>query len=135
MTDSNYKELVQLSNKYSSDECVVLGFPCNQFGGQEPGSDAEIKQFAQGKYGAKFPLFSKVEVNGNGAHPLFVKLKKEGGKTLVSALAGNDIKWNFGKFLISNGAAVTRYEPPTKPMSIVKDIDGAINRARLLTKK
>jgi len=111
---------------------VVLGFPCNQFGAQEPGTDAEIKQFAQGKYGAKFPLFSKIDVNGDNTHPLYVKLKSEGSKTLLSALAGNDIKWNFGKFLISNGAAVTRYEPTDAPKSIGKDIDSAINKARLL---
>lgn len=84
LTASNYAELVELTSQISADKLTVLGFPCNQFGGQEPGSDAEIKAFAQGK-GAKFPLFSKVDVNGPNAHPLYVKLKKEAGnKTLMS---------------------------------------------------
>jgi len=94
----------------------VLGFPCNQFGAQEPGSDAEIKAFAQGK-GAKFPLFSKIDVNGPNAHPLYQKLKKE---------AGEDIKWNFGKFLVSNGSSIKRYEPTTSPKAILDDINAAI---------
>lgn len=110
----------------------MLGFPCNQFGGQEPGTEAEIKKFAQGKYGAKFPLFSKIDVNGPNAHPLYVKLKKEGSKTLVSALAGNEIKWNFGKFLVQNNAAVKRFEPTDSPKSTVKDVESAINKGRLL---
>jgi len=117
-----------------SDKLEVLGFPCNQFGAQEPGTDAEIKAFAQGK-GAKFPLFSKVDVNGDKAHPLFAKLKGEAGnKTLLSMVGGSDIKWNFGKFLISNGGAVKRYEPTTSPMAIKADIESAINKARLASK-
>jgi len=91
-------ELVELTSQISSDKLTVLGFPCNQFGAEEPGSDAEIKAFAMRK-GVKFPLFSKIDVNGPAAHPLFQKLKKEGG----------DISWNFGKFLITNGNAIKRY--------------------------
>ncbi|KAJ1492640.1 thioredoxin-like protein [Baffinella frigidus] len=115
----------------SNDKLVVLGFPCNQFGAQEPGTNAEIKAFALDK-GAKFPLFAKVDVNGDAAHPLFTKLKGEAGnKTLLSLVGGSDIKWNFGKFLISNGGAVKRYEPTTPPMALKGDIESAINRARL----
>jgi len=109
----------------------VLGFPCNQFGAQEPGSDAEIKAFAQGK-GAKFPLFSKVDVNGPAAHPLFQKLKKEASNKTLLSMFGEDIKWNFGKFLITNGNSIKRYEPTTSPKAITTDIESAINRARLL---
>jgi glutathione peroxidase-family protein len=100
----------------------VLGFPCNQFGGQEPGSNAEVKAFATAK-GLKKVLFSKIDVNGPKAHPLYVKLKKE---------AGDDIKWNFGKFLITNGNSIKRYEPTTSPKAILPDIESAINRARIM---
>jgi len=103
----------------------VLGFPCNQFGAQEPGSDAEIKAFAMGK-GAKFPLFSKVDVNGPAAHPLFQKLKREAGNKTLLSMFGEDIKWNFGKFLITNGNAIKRYEPTTSPKAILGDINAAI---------
>jgi len=132
LTDSNYRELVELSGKYSNDELVVLGFPCNQFGGQEPGTDAEVKAFAQGKYGAKFPLFSKIDVNGPNAHPLYQKLKKSAQNKTLLSLMGDDIKWNFGKFLISNGVAVKRFEPTSNPLSIVGDIDSAIQKAQII---
>ena len=104
-------ELVELTSQISSDKLTVLGFPCNQFGAQEPGSDAEIKAFAMGK-GAKFPLFSKIDVNGPAAHPLFQKLKKEAGNKTLLSMFGEDIKWNFGKFLITNGNAIKRYSFP-----------------------
>jgi len=132
LTDSNYKELVEITAQYGSDQLAVLGFPCNQFGAQEPGTDAEVKKFAEG-YGAKFPLFSKIDVNGANAHPLFQMLKKSAqNKGLLTMIGGEDIKWNFGKFLISNGAAVKRYEPTSSPKSILPDIESAINKARLM---
>jgi len=118
LTDQNYKELVTVYNQYKSRGFEVLAFPCNQFGGQEPGTDAEIKSFAQ-KYGAKFPLFSKIEVNGNGTHPLY-KFLKDSQKEFL----GNDIKWNFAKFLVDKeGKAVKRYAPTSSPSSITKDIE------------
>uniref|UniRef100_A0A7S0DVH3 Glutathione peroxidase n=1 Tax=Hanusia phi TaxID=3032 RepID=A0A7S0DVH3_9CRYP len=132
LTDSNYGELVELAGKYSTEDLVVLGFPCNQFGAQEPGTEAEVKAFVQSKYGAKFPLFSKVDVNGPNAHPLYQKLKKEAQNKTLLSLLGDDIKWNFGKFLISNGNVVKRYEPTTKPLSIVNDIDSAIQKAKII---
>jgi glutathione peroxidase len=120
LTSSNYAELVELTGKISSDKFAVLGFPCNQFGGQEPGSDAEIKKFAEGK-GAKFPLFSKVDVNGANAHPLFTALKA----AAPTPSDGEDIIWNFGKFLVVNGGEVKRYGPRTSPKEIAPDIQAA----------
>jgi len=121
LTASNYAELVELTSQISSDKLAVLGFPCNQFGGQEPGSNAEIKAFARGK-GAKFDIFAKIDVNGPDTHPVYQKLKSG---------AGADIKWNFAKFLISNGETIKRYEPTTSPKAILPDIESAINKARV----
>jgi len=105
---------------------VVLGFPCNQFGGQEPGSPEEIKAFTDG-YGVSFPLFSKIDVNGPNAHPLYVYLKKMKGELL-----GNDIKWNFAKFLVGrDGEVLSRYGPPTSPSDIEKDILDALAKSAL----
>lgn len=132
MTASNYKELVELTSQFSDDQLSVLAFPCNQFGAQEPGSDAEIKAFAQGK-GAKFPLFSKIDVNGPGAHPLYKKLKGSASNKTLLGLFGDDIKWNFGKFLIINNNSVKKYEPTTSPMQIKPDIESAINRAKMMS--
>lgn len=120
MTDQNYKELVTVYNKYTSQGFEVLAFPCNQFGAQEPGSDAEIKAFAE-KYGAKFPMFSKIDVNGPNVAPLYKYLKEAQGGLLP------DIKWNFGKFLVDKeGKAVNRYAPTDSPLSIVKDIEALL---------
>lgn len=113
----------------SSDKLTVLGFPCNQFGAQEPGSNAEVKDFAI-KKGLSKVLFAKIDVNGPAAHPLYVKLKKEASNKTLLSMLGDDIKWNFGKFLISNGKTITRYEPTTSPKAILPDIERAINRAR-----
>jgi len=100
---------------------VVLAFPCNQFGGQEPGTPEEIRAFADG-YGATFPIFSKVDVNGANAHPLYAYLKKQKGELL-----GDDIKWNFAKFLVGrDGEVLSRYAPPTSPSSIEADIRAAL---------
>jgi glutathione peroxidase len=99
---------------------VVLGFPCNQFAGQEPGTDAEILEFATTKFDVNFPMFSKIEVNGDGAAPLYKMLKEvqpgEGETT--------DITWNFEKFLVDKaGYVVKRYAPPTTPEEVATDLD------------
>jgi glutathione peroxidase-family protein len=90
---------VTLADDFKDDGFVIIGFPCNQFGGQEPGSDAQIKTFATSNYGVKppFMLMSKIEVNGPNTHPLYEKLKSNGSRTFLSTLGGTDIKWNFGK--------------------------------------
>ncbi|EKX39958.1 hypothetical protein GUITHDRAFT_76021 [Guillardia theta CCMP2712] len=111
LTDSNYKEIAELTKKYTAPDLVVLGFPCNQFGAQEPGTEAEIKNFVETKYNAKFPLFSKINVNGNDTHPLYKKLK--------DATSCGDIQWNFAKFLITDGDKVEAFGPRVEPKSII----------------
>jgi len=107
-----YKALETTYQKYKDKGFVVLGFPCNQFGGQEPGTNEEIKQFCSGKYNVTFPMFDKLDVNGEKRHALYVALA---GKD--SPFPG-DIKWNFGKFLIGkDGKIVKRFEPRTTPDS------------------
>lgn len=98
----------------------VLGFPCNQFLSQDPGNDDAISQFCSLNYGVDFPMFSKIEVNGDGAHPLFQFLKRE-----AKGLMGSEkVKWNFTKFLVGpDGRVVRRYPPTTKPEDIRKDIE------------
>jgi len=121
LTDTNYRELQAIQSRYGPDKFVVLGFPCNQFGGQEPGSAKEILDFVAG-YGVTFPLFEKVDVNGANTHPLFKFLKEQKGELL-----GNDIKWNFAKFLVgSDGTVLERYAPTTSPESISDDIEAAL---------
>ena len=115
-----YKGLEQLWQTYQDKGLQVLGFPCNQFGGQEPGSDAQISQFCEMNYGVTFPLFSKVDVNGDDAHPLFVALKE----AAPGILGSKAIKWNFTKFLVTGeGQVVERYAPTTKPEDLVGDIE------------
>ncbi len=110
--------LQELYESYRDQGFVVLGFPCNQFGKQEPGDEKSISEGCMVNYGVSFPMFSKVEVNGNNAHPLFEFLKKEQG-----GLLGSKIKWNFTKFLIDrNGKPVDRFAPVTKPEKIEKYI-------------
>jgi glutathione peroxidase len=106
-----YEGLEQLYQKYKDEGLVILGFPCNQFANQEKGSEDEIQEFCQVNYGVSFPMFSKIEVNGSNAHPMYKYLKsKKGG------LFGNNIKWNFTKFVIDkNGEPVKRFAPTTKP--------------------
>jgi glutathione peroxidase len=119
-----YKGLEQLQNKYSSEEFSVLAFPCNQFGGQEPGSNEEIVEFCSLNYGSTFPIFSKIDVNGDNAHPLFKFLTTE-----KKGLLGTEkIKWNFTKFLINkDGEPVNRYGSSTTPEQIQTDIEKLIN--------
>jgi len=96
----------------------ILGFPCNQFGHQEPGSDAEIAIFCDRSYGVTFPVFAKIEVDGKNAHPLFRWLRQQKG-----GLFANAIKWNFTKFLIDRSGTVrARFAPTTKPESLVLDV-------------
>ena len=102
---------------------VVLGFPCNQFGGQDPGSNTEISEFCQLNYGVQFPMFGKVDVNGSGADPLFQHLKK----TAPGAMGTERIKWNFTKFLINrDGEVVKRYAPTARPEDLRKDIEALL---------
>ena len=119
-----YKGLEQLQTKYSSEEFSVLAFPCNQFGGQEPGSNEEIVEFCSLNYGSTFPIFSKIDVNGDNAHPLFKFLTTE-----KKGLLGTEkIKWNFTKFLINkDGEPVNRYGSSTTPEQIQTDIEKLIN--------
>ncbi|MFK5938488.1 MAG: glutathione peroxidase [Sulfurimonas sp.] len=113
-----YEGLEKLFTEYKEQGFVVLGFPSNQFSQQEPGSNKEIKFFCQGTYHVDFPLFAKIDVNGDGADPLFKYLKKEQGGFLTDA-----IKWNFTKFLVDrDGNVVDRYSSSTKPKSIEKSI-------------
>jgi glutathione peroxidase len=119
---SQYAGLEQLWSRYREDRLVVLGFPCDQFGHQEPGDEAEIAGFCELNYGVGFPMFSKVDVNGAAAHPLFQWLRSEKGGVL-----GDRIKWNFTKFLVGrDGAVVRRYAPTTTPDKIAGDIEAAL---------
>ena len=114
-----FLELEALHEEYGSKGLVVIGFPCDQFGHQEPGGDDEIKSFCEENYGVKFPLFSKIEVNGDNAHPLYKFLKSEKGGLLSDA-----IKWNFTKFLVDKqGTVVERFAPTTTPEKIAGDIE------------
>lgn len=114
-----YEGLQKLYQEYEDKGLVVLGFPCNQFGGQEPGSSEEIASFCKANYGVTFPMFEKVDVNGEDEHPLFTYLKSE-----QAGLLTDNIKWNFTKFLVDqNGKPVERYAPQTKPADIKEDIE------------
>ena len=115
-----YKGLEELYEAFHDRGLEILGFPCNQFGGQEPGDSGDIAQFCERNYGVTFPLFEKVDVNGDGAHPLFKWLKNEAPRILGT----RDIKWNFTKFLVDrNGKVVERYAPTTRPDAIRADIE------------
>ena len=114
-----YAGLEALYRKYEPQGLTVLGFPCNQFGAQEPGNEIQIGAFCEKNYGVTFPMFAKVEVNGDAAHPLFRHLKSE-----ARGLLGTEaIKWNFTKFLIDrNGNPMARYAPQTKPEDLEEPI-------------
>ena len=117
-----YKGLEALQQKYSVRGFSVLGFPCNQFGRQEPGSAAEIGQFCSSNYAVSFPMFDKIDVNGDNAHPLYQYLRRE-----KAGLLGSGIKWNFTKFLIDRaGRVVGRYAPIATPESLTRDIEALL---------
>jgi glutathione peroxidase len=117
-----YEGLQKLYETYADQGFTVLGFPCDQFGHQEPGDEAEIGAFCQKNYGVTFPMMSKVEVNGDGAHPVYVWLRSEKG-----GLLGSTIKWNFTKYLVGkDGTVIDRYAPTTKPEKIAGDIEKAL---------
>lgn len=114
-----FKGLEELYEKYKDQGLVVLGFPCNQFLSQDPGSEEEISQFCELNYGVSFPMFAKIDVNGDQAHPLFRHLTD----AAPGLLGSKAVKWNFTKFLVDrNGNVVKRYAPATKPQDIDKDI-------------
>jgi glutathione peroxidase len=120
-----YAGLQQLYNTWQSQGLEILAFPCDQFGHQEPGTDEEIQQFCQIKYGVTFPVFSKIEVNGQRAHPLFQFLKQQTAGTQI-----DDIKWNFTKFLIDrSGKVVERFEPAVKPEALSPTIQKLLTLA------
>jgi glutathione peroxidase len=117
-----YRGLEELHREFLGRGFAVLGFPCNQFGGQEPGNASEIGAFCTSKYDVTFPLFDKIDVNGSGAHPLYNYLKRE-----KSGLLGSAIKWNFTKFLVDREGLVTaRHAPTTRPESLKKDIEALL---------
>lgn len=121
-----YAGLEKLWQEFGGQGLVVLGFPCNQFGNQEPGTTAEIRAFCERKYGVSFTLSEKVDVNGSTAHPLFQYLTEQA----PGVLGSRAIKWNFTKFLVdSSGTVVSRYAPTSKPEDLAPDI------ARLLAKR
>lgn len=106
-----YEGLENLYQKYKEDGLVILGFPCNQFGNQEPGDANDIEEFCQVNYGVSFPIFEKIEVNGRNTHPVFKYLKSK-----LGGLLGSSIKWNFTKFVVDKyGKPVKRFAPTTKP--------------------
>jgi glutathione peroxidase len=115
-----YAGLEALYRKYAGRGLVVLGFPCNQFGAQEPGSEAEIASFCQANYGVTFPMYAKVDVNGESAHPLYKLLKGE----RKGVLGSESIKWNFTKFLVDRGGNVaSRHASTSSPESLEGDIE------------
>ena len=115
--------LEKLHDSYAGKGLVVLGFPCNQFGAQDPGADSEIESFCQVNYGVTFPMMNKVDVNGPSAHPLYKWLTAEA----PGLLGSKSIKWNFTKFLVGrNGRVIKRYAPLDKPADMAKDIEAAL---------
>ena len=117
-----YKGLEELYRTYADRGLVVLGFPCDQFGHQEPGDEEEIATFCERNFGVTFPLFAKIDVNGPDAHPLYQWLRSE-----QSGLVGNKIRWNFTKFLIDpEGTVVKRYGSTTTPDQIADDIEALL---------
>lgn len=118
-----YEGLESLYNQYKDQGLVILGFPCNQFGEQEKGADSEIASFCQKNYGVSFPMFSKIDVNGDHTAPLYQELKEQA----PGIMGTKKVKWNFTKFLINKqGEVVQRYAPTTKPQSLQSDIEALL---------
>ncbi len=121
-----FSGLEQLNQTFASKGLVVVGFPCNQFGGQDPGSNAEIGTFCQKNYGVSFAMMEKIDVNGNQAHPLFQWLKQKA----PGLLGSESIKWNFTKFLVSrDGLVVRRFASLDKPAALKADIEQALSQS------
>jgi len=117
-----YEGLEKLHKEYKDKGLVILGFPCNQFGNQEPGTEKEISEGCLINYGVSFQMFSKIEVNGKNAHPIYKYLKKE-----LKGFPGSEIKWNFGKFLIDkSGNPFKRISPLTKPEKLRNEIEALL---------
>jgi len=117
-----YKGLEALQQALAPRGFSVLGFPCNQFGGQEPGDAVQIEQFCSSNYAVTFPMFAKIDVNGGNAHPLYQYLKNA-----KSGLLGSSIKWNFTKFLVDRaGQVVARHAPTTRPEGLTKEIEALL---------
>ena len=117
-----YQGLEKLHQALAPRGFAVLGFPCNQFGGQEPGDATQIEQFCSGNYAITFPMFAKIDVNGSNAHPLFEHLKNQ-----KSGLLGPSIKWNFTKFLVDrSGKVVARHAPTAKPEGLTREIEALL---------
>ena len=114
-----FEGLEQLHQDYRAQGLTVLGFPCNQFANQDPGTDEEIQSFCQVNYGVTFPVFSKIDVNGEQAHPLFEELKTQAPTTD----GATDIEWNFTKFLVTRDGEVTRFSPKTNPTDLTAAIE------------
>lgn len=127
-----YAELEEVYNKYKDKGLVILGFPCNQFGGQEPGTNEEIQNFCKVNYGVTFPVFAKIEVNGDNTDPVYKWLKSS-----APGIAGTEaIKWNFTKFLVGkDGKVIHRYAPQTTPKSLSKDIESTIAATAIPSKE
>lgn len=142
-----YEGIEKLYKEYNEDGFTVLGFPCNQFGGQEPGTDEEIRDFCSANYDISFPLFEKIEVNGEHAHPLYQYLREEApdeadldennplyqhlSANAPELLAGSTIKWNFTKFLVDrDGNVVKRYAPTVLPDEIDADIKKLVRQSQ-----
>ena len=120
-----FEGLEALNEQYKDQGLTVIGFPCNQFGSQDPDSNEEIGAFCQKNYGVSFPMMAKVDVNGKDAHPIFNWLKEEKGGMLSMLTDG--IKWNFTKFLVGrDGQVIDRYAPTTKPEALTDDIEKAL---------
>ena len=117
-----YEGLEQLWRGFREDGLVVLGFPCDQFGGQEPGTEEEIGEFCSRSFGVSFPLFAKVDVNGPGAHPLWTWLRQE-----KSGVLGDAVKWNFTKFLVNrDGRVIGRFASTTTPAQLTGHVEAAL---------
>ncbi|UVE16196.1 glutathione peroxidase [Pseudomonas sp. LS44] len=118
-----YKGLESLWQQYKDKGLVVLGFPCNQFGSQEPGDEGAISEFCELNFGVSFPLFKKIDVNGTATHPLYVKLKQRA----PGLLGSKRIKWNFTKFLLdADGKEIKRFAPTTKPEDLTTEIEALL---------
>ena len=121
-----FKGLEELHKTYANQGLVVMGFPCNQFGAQDPGTNESIHTYCETQYGVTFPMMEKIEVNGSGAHPLYQWLKEQAPGILNTTA----IKWNFTKFLIGrDGQVIDRFAPQATPESLAKDIELALAKA------